>query len=358
MACVIIDFKKIFENIERIDEIMQKHDKLWSLVIKVLGGNSEIIQQIIDYPVVQKMHSVSSSRWQELQMVKQINNQISTILIRPSLGIHAEQIVESSDVTLDSSLVTIQELNDHARRIEKIHNIIIMIEMGDLREGIKRDGLIPFYNSIYDLKNVRIIGIGANIGCMFGDLPTYDKLLQLVIYSQLLEAKFNSQMEIVSGGTSISLPLLDMGEVPKGINHFRIGEAVFLGTSPYYEKQYADLNTDCFIFEANILELYRKESLPEKRARMLYDDTNYEETDLEGSYKALLDFGIVDIDPKYLVPYDSTINFFGTSSDLSVYDLGNNDNGYKTGDVLRFHMKYLGLAQLMNAKYIEKKSNS
>lgn len=91
---------------------------------------------------------------------------------------------------------------------------------------------------------------------------------------------------------------------------------------------------------------------------MLYDDTNYEETDLEGSYKALLDFGIVDIDPKYLVPYDSTINFFGTSSDLSVYDLGNNDNGYKTGDVLRFHMKYLGLAQLMNAKYIEKKSNS
>lgn len=356
MASLHINIDHIYDNIDKINKIMHKYDKQWSLVVKVLGGNDDILRKVIQYPVVEQIHSVSSSRWQELRFVKSCNNKIRTILIRPSLGSQANEIVFASDITLDTALTSIQALDLSAQKIHKKHSIIVMIEMGDLREGIKREGLIPFYNSVYNLTNIEIIGIGANLGCMFGDLPSYDKLLQLVIYSQLLEAHFNSVIDIVSGGTSITLPLLDSGEVPNGINHFRIGEAVFLGTSPYNEKQYADLHTDCFIFEANILELYRKESFPEKRSKALLktrENNNYHQ-ELE-SYKALVDFGIIDVSPDYLIPMDDSIDFFGNSSDLSVYDLGENINSYKTGGNLKFNVNYLGLAQLMNSKYIEKK---
>lgn len=354
MALVKINIVQILENIETINDVMSKHGKEWSLVIKVLGGCQDAVEKIINYPLISKIHSVSSSHWQELKQVKLINRDIKTIVIRPSLSIYSKDIMLSGDITLDSSLASIQSLDIWANNFEKEHNIIVMVEMGDLREGIKREGLIPFYNSVFGLKNINIVGIGANIGCMFGDLPSYDKLLHLVLYSQLIEAMYHNKMEILSGGTSVTLPLLDMGEVPIGINHFRIGEAVFLGTSPYHNDVYANLNTDGFIFEANILELYRKESLPEKKARVL-SDSHYElNANDYGSYKALLDFGIIDVSPKCLIPQDNEVKYFGSSSDLSVYDLGENYQCYKTGDIIRFKMSYLGLAQLMNSKYIAK----
>jgi len=100
--------------------------------------------------------------------------------------------------------------------------------------------------------------------------------------------------------------------------------------------------------------LYRKESLPEKKARIQSADYRCISAHEYGSYKALLDFGIIDVNPEYLIPVDEAVSFFGNSSDLSVYDLGDNPPGYKTGDVIKFKLKYLGLAQVMNSQYIEK----
>ncbi len=354
MAAVKIHIDRIYDNIEKIHALMEKNDKEWSLVIKCLGGEREIIARVLEHPLINKIHSVSSTQWLELRLAKELHKNLRTIVIRPTFDKYGGRIVANSDISLETSLATIQGLNFDAKKAEKIHNIIVMIEMGDLREGIKREGLIPFYDNIFELENIRIIGIGANLGCMFGDLPTYDKLLQLVLYSQLLEAKYNHKMELISGGTSITLPLLDMGEVPLGVNHFRIGEAVFLGTTPYNNKRYGDLNTDCVEFEANILEIYRKESLPEKKTRLSARDAGRPASQEYGSYKALVDFGKIDVDPRNLVSKDRKVKFFGNSSDLTVYDVGENTKKYKTGDVLTFKLKYMGLAQLMNSKYIEK----
>jgi len=354
MAIVRIHIEKIYENIDIIHKLMLANDKEWSLVLKCLGGEREIIDKVLEYPLVHKIHSISSSHWQELSLAKELHSNLRTIVIRPTFLKLSNVIIDNCDISLESSLAAIKALNDSAKNADKNHNIVVMIEMGDLREGIRREGLIPFYNNVFELKNIRIVGIGANIGCMFGDLPTYDKLLHLVLYSQLLEAKYNSKMELVSGGTSITLPLLDTGEVPVGVNHFRIGEAVFLGTSPYDNRRYAGLNTDCFEFESNILELYRKESLPEKKVRLTSKSKEELNQREYGSYKALVDFGNIDVDPRNLISLDKKVRFFGNSSDLSVYDLGENLREYKTGDVLRFTMKYIGLAQLMNSKYIEK----
>jgi predicted amino acid racemase len=249
-------------------------------------------------------------------------------------------------------------LNEAAQKQNKIHKIIIMVEMGELREGIKREGLIPFYRKVFRYNNIEVIGLGTNLGCMFGVQPTYDKLIQLVLYQQLLEAKFKKKLPVVSGASSITLPLLNKNKIPKGVNHFRIGEAAFLGTSPLNGSQFLDLNTGAFTFEANIVELYRKATQPDGNLGQgvghAESPNMQEDTDKE-HYRAVVDFGILDVDAEYLIPEDSSVVFSGNSSDMTVYDLGDNLSNYETGDVIRFRLKYLAVAKLMYSNYVEKK---
>jgi predicted amino acid racemase len=167
-------------------------------------------------------------------------SQLRTMYIKPPSPKNVKEVVTYADISLNTSLSTILALNDEAKRQNKIHQVIVMIEMGELREGIKREGLIPFYKKIFKLSNLEVVGIGTNLGCMYGVQPTYDKLIQLVLYEQLIEAKFNRNLELVSGASSITMPILERGKVPSGINHFRIGEAAFLGTSLWITNRFWD----------------------------------------------------------------------------------------------------------------------
>lgn len=276
--------------------------------------------------------------------------------IKPPSPKNVSYIVKYADISLNTTLSTIKALSDEAVKQDKTHQIIVMIEMGELREGIKREGLIPFYKNIFKLPNLQIIGIGTNLGCMYGIQPTYDKLIQLVLYEQLIEAKFKRSMELVSGASSITMPILERGKVPKGINHFRIGEAAFLGTSPLDNKPILGLNTGAFTFEATIVELYKKENQPDGVITdAAVGNTSEDEILEEGSsYKAILDFGVLDVDADHLIPEDPDLKFFGNSSDLTVYDLGDNPRAYKTGDTLRFRLKYMAVAKLMYSRFVEK----
>ncbi|PKN72623.1 MAG: amino-acid racemase [Candidatus Cloacimonetes bacterium HGW-Cloacimonetes-3] len=357
MAQLKIHLDRIVANIEKIDVLMRENAKEWSLVVKVLGNHRETLSALLNHPAILKVHSVAVSQWKILKMVKEINPQLRTMYIKPPSISNADKVVRYADISVNSSLLTIQALNEAAQKRGVIHKIIIMIEMGELREGIKREGLLDFYRKVFDLPHIEVIGLGTNLGCMTGVKPTYDKLLQLVLYEQLIEAVFNRKLELISGASSITLPQLKTKKIPEGINHFRIGEAAFLGTSPLQGKQFLGLNTDAFTFEANIVELYRKENSPDG----VLSDAGVGDFSIDGkskegsSYRAILDFGILDVDTGSLISLDDSVKFFGNSSDLTVFDLGENPSHFETGDVLRFKPKYMDVARLMGANFVEKK---
>jgi len=183
---------------------------------------------------------------------------MKTIYIKPPAKIYVDDIVKYADISLNSSFSTIKALNEAAKKVEKIHQIIIMVELGELREGVKRTELMSFYEKVFQFSNIEVIGIGSNLGCMYGIEPSYDKLLQLSLYEELISVKFNRDLKYVSGGTSITLPLIESKTIPKDINHFRVGEAVFFGISPLDNKKFKELSTDTFEFSANIIELEEK----------------------------------------------------------------------------------------------------
>jgi len=356
MARLKVHVDRLLENIETINAFMRKHEKEWSLVVKVLGTDKAVLTKLLEHPAISGTHSIAVSQWKSLKMVKDINPGLRTMYIKPPSPKNVSYIVKYADISLNTTLSTIKALSDEAVKQDKTHQIIVMIEMGELREGIKREGLIPFYKNIFKLPNLQIIGIGTNLGCMYGIQPTYDKLIQLVLYEQLIEAKFKRSMELVSGASSITMPILERGKVPKGINHFRIGEAAFLGTSPLDNKPILGLNTGAFTFEATIVELYKKENQPDGVITdAAVGNTSEDEILEEGSsYKAILDFGVLDVDADHLIPEDPDLKFFGNSSDLTVYDLGDNPRAYKTGDTLRFRLKYMAVAKLMYSRFVEK----
>ncbi len=361
MAELVVNTDRIVGNIIKLNEYMQKHNIEWTLISKILSGNREILTRLLNHPSIKQVHSIGDSRLSSLKTIKKLKSDIVTMYIKPPAIQHVKSVVQFADISLNSSFSTIQALNQEAKKQDKIHRVIIMIELGELREGILREGILEFYQKTFELSHIRIDGIGTNLGCMYGVEPTYDKLIQLCLYKQLLEAKFNFDLKLVSGGSSITLPLICKNKIPHAMNHFRIGEAAFLGKSPFHNKRFRNLSTKAFEYDANIIEMYEKETVPDgniSEASVGHTSEEQEQAQTR-TYRAILDFGILDVDVKELTPKDSRVNFAGTTSDMTVYDLGANISKsrkakYKVGKKVRFEPTYMAVARLMNSKFIRK----
>ena len=362
MAELIIQTEKIKNNIKFLSKYFDEHNIHWSLVTKVFSGDKEFLKNVLTEDVIEQIDSIGDSRLTSLKNLKAVNPNMRTIYIKPPAKMYADEIVKYADISLNSSFTTITALNTAAKKAGKIHKVIIMIELGELREGVQRKDIIAFYEKVFKLPCIDVIGVGSNLGCMYGVEPSYDKLLQLVLYKELISAKFNKELKFISGGTSITLPLIELGTVPKGINHFRIGEAAFFGLSPLDNKQFKTLSTDTFQFTANIIELEEKNIVPDG----VISDANightaeYKQSDIsETSVKAILDFGLLDVDEKDIEFMDDDLEYVGITSDMLVIDIGNNKTKegkqkYKIGDKMRFKPNYMAVARLLNSKFIEK----
>lgn len=362
MAELIIQAENIRNNIKYLSDYFDEHNIHWSLITKVFSGDKEFLTQILTDDVIEKINSIGDSRLTSLKNLKAVKPNIRTIYIKPPAKVYAEEIVKYADISLNSSLTTIKSLNKAALKANKIHQIIIMIELGELREGIKRSDIMSFYEDVFELSNIEVIGIGSNLGCMYGVEPTYDKLLQLSLYKELISAKFNKELKFISGGTSITLPLIEQKTIPKEVNHFRIGEAVFFGISPLDNLKFKSLSNDTFEFSANIIELEEKRIVPEGiiSDANIGHTANYNKNDIgETSVKAILDFGMLDVDKADIAAIDKDLVFVGITSDMIVVDLGKNKTAdgkekYKLGDKIKFKPNYMAVARLLNSKFIDK----
>jgi len=362
MAQLIIYKEKIKSNIKRLSDYFEEKGIEWSLVTKVFSGDKEFLKQILTDDVIEKISSVGDSRLTSLKNLKEVNPEMRTIYIKPPAAIYADEVVRYADVSLNTSYSTITALNKAAAAQNKIHKIIIMMELGELREGVNRDDILQFYARVFDLPHIEVIGIGSNLGCMYGIEPTSEKLLQLCLYKELISAKFNRDVPLVSGGTSITLPLIEKGIVPVDLNHFRIGEAAFFGISPLNGEQFLDLHTDTFQFRANIIELEEKQMVPDgvvSDANIGHTASYDEKLEGQSSYKAILDFGLLDVDKDDITSVEGNIEFVGITSDMTVVDIGSELNTaeraeFKVGREIVFTPNYMAVARLLNSKFIDK----
>ncbi len=353
MAFIKLYRNKLRENFEFLDALFQKHNVEWGVVSKLLCGNKAFIQELIDLGI-REMHD---TRITNLKAIKQLCPEVQTVYIKPPPKRSIANVVKFADVSFNTDYSTIALLSDEAVVQDKLHKIIIMVEMGDLREGVLGEQLTDFYGKVFNLPNIEIIGIGTNLNCLNGIMPSVDKLIQLSLYKQLIEAKFDKKIRWISGGTTVAVPMLIKNQVPAAVNHFRVGEALYFGKDLFTNGMIEGLHSDVFRLYTEIIELYEKPVVPtgEQMENPSGRLNVFDEADFgKKTYRAIIDIGLLECNPQYLIPEDENIEVIEASSDMLVIDLRRNEKGYKVGDLISFQLKYMGALGLMNSVYVNK----
>lgn len=353
MAYLKLYRDRLQHNYTFLTKILSEKDVSWGVVTKLFCGNEMFLKEIADLGVVE-MHD---SRISNLKTIKKVCPNVQTVYIKPPPRHSIKSIIKYADVSFNTEFETIKLLSDEAVVQDKRHKIIIMIEMGDLREGVMREELIAFYESVFRLPKIDIVGIGTNLNCLHGVMPSSDKLIQLALYKQIIELKLDIKIPWVSGGTTVTLPLLIRGDLPAGVNHFRLGEALYFGADLFSGTKIEGMRDDILKLYTEIIEIYVKPVVPSGEMGLdpMGQMTEIDESLIgQTSTRAIVDVGQLDINPDFLIPEDPDVSIVDASSDMLVLDVADNKRNLKVGDEVSFNLKYMGALGIMNSRYIDK----
>ncbi len=354
MAYIELYRDKLKKNYQFLDKLFKTQKIEWAVVSKLLCGNKDFLKELLALGPKE----ICDSRISNLKTIKELNPKVETVYIKPPAKRSISSLVKYADASFNTEYRTIKWISDEAGKQNKTHKIIIMIELGDLREGVMGEELMDFYESIFKLPNIRVTGIGANLNCLNGVMPSEDKLIQLSLYKQLIETKFNREIPWVTGGTSVVIPLVFRHQIPTSINHFRVGETLFFGADLVAGNTIEGMEPDIFKLHAEIIEITEKPKVPigYMEANPSGEVTEINQDDYgKSSYRLILDIGLLDVSEEFLIPDDPNIKLTGASSDMLIADLGDSTGKYKVGGLVSFRLKYMGALSLFNSDYIEKK---
>lgn len=207
-----VDIQKIRENTKTLVDFCRSSGISVTGVTKVTCGMPMVAQAMLDGGVA----SIGESRIENIRRLRSSGINAPVMMLRiPPLS-RVEEIVTSVDISLNSELSVIRSLSDAAEKKGKIHKVILMVDLGDLREGIWPTDLLDVAREVIELPGVELTGLGTNLTCFGGVLPSRKNMGELVGYAEKIEEAFGIELKIISGGNSSSLPLLMEGECPKG----------------------------------------------------------------------------------------------------------------------------------------------
>ncbi len=345
---IVIDIEKYRHNVKTIQALTSQHGLSMMAVTKsfcaVKSLTNVLKEEFVDY--------IADSR---LENLEKFSTTIPKVLLRLVSLYDVDRAVNVADMSLNSEITVIRALNKAAQKYNRRHGVILMIDIGDLREGIYyAQEVHDIVEEVFQMKNIDLKGIGTNLTCYGGIIPTEKTLKKLVDIVNDVEKTYNIQLDIISGGNSSHLPLLNKDIHIDKINNLRIGEALVLGRETAYGNQIENLYDDVFILETDIIEYRRKPSIPDGDVGMdAFGKTPHFE-DLGVINRAILGVGQQDVDFRELKPLDKNIRLMGSSSDHVIAAIMQNAEQYKVGDVLKFKLTYGSLLSLMTSEYVEK----
>lgn len=281
------------------------------------------------------------------------NIPIPKALLRLPMHQEAKDIVKFTDISLHSEVSTIQLLNDEAKKMNKIHKIVLMFDVGDLREGIWfEEDYIPLVTQILSFSHIKLYGIGINLTCYGGVIPSVQNTNILIQIKNKIELHFGIKLDMISGGNSSSMNLLLNNQLPNEVNNLRLGEAVVLGKETAYGQPIEGLYQDVFTLQAKVIEIKEKPSYPVGEIGVDSFGEVPKIIDKGNMLRAIVALGKQDIAIGNLVPCNPMIEVIGGSSDHLILDV--TKHPVKMNDTISFHVNYPGLLQLMTSKYVKK----
>jgi ornithine racemase len=346
--CLEIDLKKIKNNAKIVNDLCSSENINIVGVSKVFLARRPIVKEFLEAGI----KIIGDSRISNLKKLTGFD--CEKMLLRIPMESDIEEVVLFSDYSLNSEIDTIIKIDKVCKKLGKIHKIILMIDLGDLREGILENDVLNVTDKIINLQNVKLIGIGTNLTCYGGVIPDRENLGKLIQLKKSIEDKYKINIEIISGGNSSSLYMVINKTIPEGINQLRIGEGIVLGRETSYGCNIPGCLQDAFKLKGEIIEMKEKPSSP----------MGHLGTDAFGNKPVFKDKGIMkrailavgrqDILINGLKPEDSLAEVIGASSDHLILDITNCKNNYIVGDILSFNLSYGALLASMTSPYVKK----
>ena len=348
-----VDTQKLKHNVKTVRECCASAGIKMAGVIKGFNGIPEAAQAFIDASCLQ----LATSRMDQIIELKEKGIDAEFLLVRIPMKSEAEEVACFADISLQSEIAVLEAVNGACEKFEKKHGVILMADLGDLREGFwDKDEMVKA--AVYvenELKNIELKGVGTNLGCYGSIKPTVDKMEELIDVAERIEAEIGRKLEIISGGATSSYPIVLDGKMPERINHLRIGEGVILA---YDLKEIWGLNMDemyqdVFTLKAEVIEIKDKPTHPVGEIfidcfgmQPEYEDRGIRKRALLATGK--LDYALSD----KIFPKTKGVEVIGDSSDHCILDIEECDAQLQVGDIVEFDLSYPSLMYLSNSRYI------
>ena len=272
-------------------------------------------------------------------------------MIRSPMPGQVARIVKCVECSFNTELEVIRLLSVAAQRAKRMHRVVLMIELGDLREGILPKDLNDTVRQVLCLPNIVLKGIGTNLACRSGVAPDAVNMGQLSALADSIESTFGISLETVSGGNSANLEWALSGVNTGRVNQLRLGESLLLGCDPLHRQPISGLHTDAIKLVAEVIESKVKPSQPWGTiAQNAFGKPST--TKSHGSIQqAILAIGRQDIDPAGLEP-PGDVEILEASSDHLVVKTSR--YAYPVGSEITFQPNYSALLRAMTSPFVSK----
>ncbi len=346
-----IDLDKIEHNARAIVALCAEHGISVTGVTKGVCGHPDVARAMLRGGVA----SIGESHLENVRRLRSAGVDTSYMLLRlPPLS-EVDEVVELADVSLNSELAVLGALSQAAQRRGRVHDVIVMVDLGDLREGVWPADLVGFVREALRLPGIGVKGIGTNLACFGAVAPSVENMNHLAELARETERALGTPLACVSGANSSGLGLIAAGAMPNRVNQARIGEAILLGRETVHRRPWPGTFQDAFVLHAEVLELRTKPSLPiGERCEDAFGKYPVFE-DRGDVLRALLDVGREDVDIEGLTAVDAGIVILGGSSDYLVADVSRAARRLQVGDEIDLRPKYGALLAAMMSAYVEKR---
>ena len=252
-----ININKIKHNAKTLKKEFAKKDITITSVIKGVTGSPKIANAILECGI----NTIAVSQFQDIKKMKEYGVEAEFLLTRLPMHTEVPDIVKYADISLNSEISTIKLLSEHSLRQGKKHKVVLMVELGDLREGILPKDMDSIVEQTILLKGINLYGIGVNLACFGGVEPSEKNMTELSQIVDRIQEKHQIKIEMVSGGNSANYEWLSQTDNTGNINNLRIGEAILLGRETIHKNRIPHLYTDAFNLICEVIESKFKPSL-------------------------------------------------------------------------------------------------
>lgn len=348
-----IDLDKIHHNALTLVAKLSERGISVTGITKATLGSPEIANTWIEAGV----SGLGDSRLENIETMRGAQVSAAMTLIRTPMLSQADRVVALADVSCNTELDVISKLSSAAQKVDRTHGIVLMVELGDLREGIMPGDLESTVREVLRFPNLVFKGIGTNLACRSGVSPDSGNMAELSALADSIDATFGPIVSMVSGGNSANLDWALSGADPGRINNLRLGEAILLGREPLHRKPIAGLHTDAFTLIAEVIESKNKPSKPwGKIAQSAFGEVT-SGGDGGNISQSILAIGRQDTDPSGLEALPG-IEVLAASSDHLVVDSGNYRDRLSIGTEIPFQLNYSALLRAMTSPLVTKVMNS